>query len=430
MARKALNSKVVESIKAGKDGEIFWDEGFKHGSFGLRVFNSGKKKYIFNYRNSRNQQKRMTIGDAALMSLSDARNKATEFAVAVNKGIDPVDDKKRLRESETFEEVAKRFLESKKNKRGKTLKEYRRIIEKELLPTLGKLKIKEIKKKDIAIILDNIGTTRNKGPLAEHVKTLIQGIFKYAAQRDIIHQSVAENLPEYHSYEPRDRTLSDEELKNVLVVLAKHKSEPTFAALKMILFTGQRPGVTMSMCYDEIDGRNWVIPAGKMKKNVLQWTWLSDTSLAIISEMKQRAEIMAQVSKKDYAGSYETYVFASRYSGPTTTLNHACDKLVELSGAEHFTPHDLRRTSVTIMRELGADIATITKILAHNNDRKNATAIYDRSTLLPLIEKALKELSDYLINLENDLPNEKKIIRFPSIKKKSEKNLQNLSEAA
>ena len=52
------------------------------------------------------------------------------------------------------------------------------------------------------------------------------------------------------------------------------------------------------------------------------------------------------------------------------------NRRIEQSGIKDFSPHDLRRTFISNMLDAGADLATVSKIVGH--EEINTTANYDR----------------------------------------------------
>jgi len=52
------------------------------------------------------------------------------------------------------------------------------------------------------------------------------------------------------------------------------------------------------------------------------------------------------------------------------------NRRIEQAGIKDFSPHDLRRTFISNMLDVGADIATISKIVGHEDLK--TTAVYDR----------------------------------------------------
>jgi hypothetical protein len=58
----------------GKTEAFFWDA--KCGGFGLRVLKSGRRSWIFQYRDAHKRTRRIALGDVSAVSLNDAREAA------------------------------------------------------------------------------------------------------------------------------------------------------------------------------------------------------------------------------------------------------------------------------------------------------------------------------------------------------------------
>lgn len=68
---------------------------------------------------------------------------------------------------------------------------------------------------------------------------------------------------------------------------------------------------------------------------------------------------------------------------------------------EHWTVHDLRRTSASQMAALGTQRLVISKILNHTDS--NVTAIYDRYSYLDEKREALDRWSNYISKITSHL---------------------------
>ena len=68
---------------------------------------------------------------------------------------------------------------------------------------------------------------------------------------------------------PKERVLSDDELKGVWRELKKETSQVK-DVMRLILLTGQRPGEVMGMTWDEInfDEGLWAIPGSRTKNGL------------------------------------------------------------------------------------------------------------------------------------------------------------------
>lgn len=94
----AYTKEAVTDPKSGVKSypkDIWWDTDTK--GFGVRVFPTGTKSYIYKYRNEAGQQKFLTIGDTGEISLKEARARAKKHAVGVIDGADPVKERRRAK---------------------------------------------------------------------------------------------------------------------------------------------------------------------------------------------------------------------------------------------------------------------------------------------------------------------------------------------
>lgn len=99
---------------------------------------SGRKVYSVSHW-QRGKRPRVTLGDASLLSLAEAREEAGEILRDVRLGLNPAAEKRRKRETDTFTELARRYVErwAKEEKSPKGAREDELRIEKVLIPRWG-----------------------------------------------------------------------------------------------------------------------------------------------------------------------------------------------------------------------------------------------------------------------------------------------------
>jgi integrase len=73
---------------------------------------------------------------------------------------------------------------------------------------------------------------------------------------------------------------------------------------------------------------------------------------------------------------------------PSNEISRSCRKLVKFSGLAPFTPHDLRRTAISIMAEAGVDGDIRRRITGHQATDVHGK-IYDRALRLDGMRAAL-----------------------------------------
>ncbi|HEY5819589.1 MAG TPA: Arm DNA-binding domain-containing protein [Mesorhizobium sp.] len=125
--------------------------------FGLRVFPSGQKSWVLEYKNIEGGRKastrRITIGKVSEFTPEEARKLADRLRSQVKVGIDPQHEKAERRKAATVTELANSFLEthvSKKRKAG-THALYKDILDRLVLPELGARKAANVRRSDYSI---------------------------------------------------------------------------------------------------------------------------------------------------------------------------------------------------------------------------------------------------------------------------------------
>jgi integrase len=249
-------------------------------------------------------------------------------------------------------------------------------------PRLGRKIASEVTKQDIATLSNDIVAGKHGGKAsvsnARHMRRAASGLFNWAAEagRDYVTASPCVNLPKLDEEYPRDRVLSEDEIRTLWHGLDRDDmpwDRRTRLAIKFALTTMLRSGELLPIHRDELDTENGTvdIPARRVKKRRVINQPLSDLALE---------------SVKEAMGNYD-YAFTGRFGDAPLARNamasalRGTQKLVkgvkvtrtpgicELLGLAPFTPHDLRRTAATMCGELGLSEAGISLCLDHQANK-------------------------------------------------------------
>jgi len=123
--------------------------------FGLRVSYNGRKSWIVLYR-CNGVKGRLTLGRFDVLSLADARERAREALKAATKGEDPSLRKDRDRESPTLKQLVDRYIEEYAKPRKRTWKKDQRLLERNLVPALGRKKAHLVTRADLRTELSKV----------------------------------------------------------------------------------------------------------------------------------------------------------------------------------------------------------------------------------------------------------------------------------
>jgi integrase len=275
-------------------------------------------------------------------------------------------------------------------------------------PRLGKKTGSEVTKHDIATLSNDIVAGKHGGKAsvsnARHMRRAASGLFNWAAEagRDYVTASPCVNLPELDKEHPRDRVLTEDEIRIFWHGLDRDDlpwDRKTRLGLKFALITMLRSGEMLPIHRDEINANEGTvdIPAGRVKKRRVINQPLSDLALEIIKEAMGDYEYAftgrfgnAPLSRQAMSGALKGTKMAKNGKRVARTPG-----ICELLGLAPFTPHDLRRTAATMCGELGLSEGSIALCLDHqaNKDENGkplpavTRKVYNRATRIIVTKK-------------------------------------------
>ena len=144
-----MTKRVVDAAEVRPGDYFIWDGDLP--GFGLRVFPSGRKRYIVQYRAGR-RSRRISLGPSTVLTCEQARSQAIAILAATRNGDDPAAKREAGRQAITVKELAERFEKEHIALRLKpsTAKGYRRMLERFVIPVLGNHRVNEVTRADIA----------------------------------------------------------------------------------------------------------------------------------------------------------------------------------------------------------------------------------------------------------------------------------------
>lgn len=323
------------------------------------------------------------------MSLTQAHTQEAKAREQISESIDPGNELVTTRHLErkgfTVKDLVSEYLEKYAKPRKKSAQEDERILEAYIIPKLGRRKACRIKRRDIIEILDEISA---RAPVqANRVLACTRKMFSFALEREIVESNPCFGISQPNKEKPRERVLSDDEIKTVWNKLPKcPMSTRMQLALKLLLVTAQRKNEIVNLRWEELDFNKevWTIPSEKTKNGKAHLVPLSPLALDLLEELKNDSE----------------WVFPSEINeGPFTcqALDRAVRNSREVFKIPQFTPHDFRRTTATKMTELGISRFDVSRVLNHTD--QSVTARYDRNEYLSEKKRAIKVWSQYMQNL-------------------------------
>jgi integrase len=268
-----LTKRVVDAAEVRPGDYFVWDGDLP--GFGLRVFPSGRKRYIVQYRAGR-RSRRISLGPSTVLTCEQARSQAIAILAACRSGDDPAIKREMGRNSITVRELAERFDEEHIALRLKpsTAKGYRRMLARVILPTLGNHRVSEVTRADIARFHHDL---RHIPYDANRCLEIISKMFNLAEMWGLRPDgsNPRKHIKKYPE-EKRERFLSLAELKRVGEVLREIEQEgielpSSIAATRLLILTGCRLGEIMTLRWEHVDipGKALRLPDSKTGAKVV-----------------------------------------------------------------------------------------------------------------------------------------------------------------
>jgi integrase len=347
----------------GQNESLFWDAGVR--GFGMRTLHSGRRSWIYQYRDEHGRTRRMVLGDVSAVSLETAREAARQKAANVAQGANPSVERKKRRTAGTVIEVVDAYLAyAKERQRKRSFRETERHLRSHAAP-LHHDRVETVRRGDIAALLGR--TAGNSGPIAANrLRAALSALWTWGLRTGLIDADINPVAFTVRQLEnARDRTLSGAELKAIWHNTGDGKEYSRI--VRLCLVTGCRRDEIGSLRWDEIQNDRIVFGPDRMKGNLSHEIALLPM---ISSTLPKRPD--------DARGC----VFGRRGTGFSGWSKSKINLDAKIAGLGLEMPawglHDLRRTFSTRLHDAGVEPLVIEALLAHK--QQGVAAVYNRAS--------------------------------------------------
>ncbi|WP_183823356.1 tyrosine-type recombinase/integrase [Aliirhizobium cellulosilyticum] len=362
----------------------------------------GTGKWIFRFKSPENSKRRdMGLGSYPIVSIRDARTKAFELRIVIEKGIDPLEErrvqereKKKLASVPTFEEAARRHHADKAEgfRNSKHTEQWMTSLETYIFPKIGKRMVNDLTPADFAACLKPIWL--KKAETAARIKQRCDAVMNWAAANGFILASPVGVVDKILPKQPGKRervehqpALPWREIPKFFSMLMEGEAVSR-QMLELLILTACRSGELREMQWEEIDFSHaiWTIPAARMKGKVTHRVPLGQRAIEILERQLDKSE------------TGEGLVFLSRSRKPMTDMvltKFLRDKKIQSDTPGRLaTAHGFRSSFRDWASENGYARDLAERALAHTI--KNAVeAAYHRTDLLEQRRVMMLEWEQY-----------------------------------
>lgn len=364
---KSAIDQMACKAKGNTTKDIRWDDEVR--GFGIRLWPSGRKTFVLNYRVN-GRERCLTLGEYGALTPVQARKMALERRADVLRGIDPLGEKQKAARGETMADLAKVYIERHAKPHNKRWEDDVARLDLHILPAFGTAKVANIGRRDIVQLHHKIGAQKNaKGQLktttANRVLSLLSSMFNQAIVWGYLEGGAVNptrlirRFPEVK----RERFVSRDEMPALITAIDAEPNLHIQALIWLYLFTGMRKSELQTLPWSAVDLEACEIHLVDTKAGRPHRIPLSSPA----------AEVFKRIPKL----RRNPYVFCGHRRGRhLINISKAWLRIRKAAGIEDVRLHDLRRTVGSWVAQGGASLPLIGKILNHSN--VSTTAIYAR----------------------------------------------------
>lgn len=406
MATGKVTKRAVDALKPGERDVFLWDSDRK--GFGAKLTPTGRLVYLLQYRmgGRASPVRRYTIGAHGTWTPDSAGKEAERLLVMVAQGTDPAREKQRNRVVATelaFDVYADRFLEREVKPNWKRSYGFAEsLLRLHIKPPLGKTPLPSINRADLVRLFDSM--PGDKPSIRRNSFAVIRRLFRWAKGRGDLDHNPLEGFEAPAAVESRDRVLTDDELR--LVLLGSHDLvKPYGPFVRLLTITGQRRNEVAELDWKELDRDKlqWLLPAARAKNAVENLIPISDLAVAEFDRLAggwvwpRRGLVFPATDKTAISG----------FSKAKKALDVAMVKRLGNGSDGALDPwriHDLRRSMATHMQRLGipGDVIEACENRIAGRSKSGAARIYQRHDFEVEKRSAMEKWGDFLAGLTAD----------------------------
>jgi integrase len=368
---RTITKTIVDRLKPGL---IVWDAEVT--GFGVRC-QRRYKIFILKYRIF-GRPRWISIGKhGAPWTVEQARKEAKRLLGQVAAGIDPAEARDEARADLTVAELCDLYLkEGCATKKASTLETDRGRIERHIKPTLGRRRVRQVRRGDVQRLLQDVAdgktatdektgfrgravVTGGKG-VATKTVALLSAIYNFAIDRGLCTENPTQGVKTFKT-KNTERFLSAEELSRLGEALSgaeKDGANPyAIAAIRLLALTGARKGEILSLHWQRDSNGAGYVDFDRGCLHLLD----SKTDEKRVPLGAPALELLNRIPRIE--GS--PFVFPGNAGGHFVGLQKVWNEIRRRAGLEDVRLHDLRHSYASTAVASGDSLYLVGKVLGH-----------------------------------------------------------------
>jgi integrase len=381
-----LTKRTVELARPQGRDSFLWDDDLP--GFGCRIFASGKRSYLVQYR-AAGRTRRVTIGLHGHLTADEARKEAKGLLGEVAKGGNPAETRAIDRAAITMSDLCRRYLDAaekglilgkrRRPKKASTLGTDRGRIERHIKPLLGTRRVIDLTSADVTRFLRDVATGKTKADVktrkrgraiveggrgtASRTVGLLGGILSFAVSEGIRADNPVRGVIRFADGKRRVVLAPGQyrSLGRALELAARNGENPkAIAGVSLIALTGCRLAEVVNLRKTEADRAGSCFRFADTKENE-SIRPIGRVAFDVIDglEMPEEGEFVLSADRGQghYGGLPKAWMRIRRLAE-----GDGCKKEERLG---NLTLHGLRHAFASVANELGYTEATRAALLGH-----------------------------------------------------------------
>lgn len=321
---------------------------------GLRVVigaGASQRKFFYLHYTIHGSRKKAKVGEFPAIGIQEARQQALEWRAAIDRGIDPLEQRDRVRQMPTFEQFAMgEYLPyAKEHKVSWDMDESKLRLH--LLPKLGSRRLCDISTRDVQMYHAQIKASHSAATANRHL-ALLSKMFRMALSWQRIDRNPCPGITKFREPQQRTDCLSHEDMQKMLKAMESEKNLQAKTALKLLLLSGTRREEALQSRWEDIDldAALWYLP--KTKNGKTRHVLLNPEAVELLRNHPR------------VNGS--PWVFPGR--DPSKPLNNprkAFTRILTSANLPHMKIHGLRHAFASLAVSAGASLYQVQHLLGH-----------------------------------------------------------------
>jgi integrase len=283
-----------------------------------------------------------------------------------------------------------------------TAASYRGIVERHLIPALGKKRLRDVTVIDVDHLLHQKYEAGLSGSTVQRIRMILVKALRHAERRDLVHRNVAALTDLRRTPRREGRSLTPEQARQLLAASHEH---PLGITVQLGLYLGLRPGEVLGLQWSDIDFKERTLSVRRSLKRENNQLRFGPPKTNGSNRTLKMSEHLVSALRRHAAEQQQRRVVASEMwhevnlvvateigtpvdpSNSRRALNDFCDR----AGIGHWSPNELRHSFASLMSLSGAPMEEVADAMGHV-DTRMTSQVY-RHNLKAVVDVAESRLN-------------------------------------